>query len=62
MTSASTMIKVSIYSLVIICIDMDLFIDGGELDLEDQDVYEEQYISDFNMEESNKHHQSSEQQ
>ena len=30
---------------------MDLFLDGGELDFEDQDALDEQYISDFNMEE-----------
>jgi hypothetical protein len=29
---------------------MDMFLDGGELDFEDQDVLEDQYISDFGME------------
>jgi hypothetical protein len=30
---------------------MDIFMDGGELDFEDPDVLEDQYISDFNMDE-----------
>jgi hypothetical protein len=30
---------------------MDMFLDGGELDFEDQDVLEDQYISDFGMDE-----------
>lgn len=28
--------------------DLDLFLDGGDLDLEDQDALEDQCISDFN--------------
>ena len=27
---------------------MDIFLDGGELDFEDQDILDDQYISDFN--------------
>lgn len=34
-------------------IDAELFLDGGELDFEDQDADEDHYISDFNMEEKN---------
>lgn len=30
-----------------------MFLDGGELDFEDQDAYEDHYISDFNMEDKN---------
>ncbi|CDW74177.1 kinesin heavy chain [Stylonychia lemnae] len=33
--------------------NMDLFLDGGELDFEDQDALEEQYISDFNEDKQN---------
>lgn len=29
---------------------MDMFLEGGELDFEDQDPLDEQYISDFNDE------------
>ena len=33
---------------------MEMFLDGGELDFEDPDVFEEQYISDFNMDDNKK--------
>lgn len=36
-----------------ISIDAELFLDGGELDFEDPDAFEDHYISDFNMEEKN---------
>ena len=36
---------------LIVFIDIDLFLDGAELDFEDQDALEDQYISDFNMDE-----------
>ncbi len=29
-------------------VDMDIFLDGGDLDIDDQDVFDEQCISDFN--------------
>lgn len=34
---------------------MDMFLDGGDLDFEDQDILEDQYISDFNIEDNKKH-------
>jgi len=36
--------------LFLISLDLDLFLDGGDLDLEDQDALEDQCISDFNEE------------
>lgn len=43
------------YILFTLSIDMDMFLDGGDLDFEDQDILEDQYISDFNMDENKKH-------
>jgi hypothetical protein len=46
-------IKVKFCITLISFIDAELFLDGGELDIEDQDVDEDHYISDFNMEDKN---------
>ena len=47
------MIRVSQFINLISLIDAELFLDGGDLDFEDQDAYEDHYISDFNMEDKN---------
>ena len=45
------MINVSKSSIFILfCIEADLLL-GDDLDFDDQDVYDEQYISDFNIDE-----------
>lgn len=45
------MIRVKILSGLTVTLDAELFMDGGELDFEDQDNIEENYISDYNIDE-----------
>ncbi len=46
MTLAAAMRQVSLKANIV---DLELFLDGGELDIEGEDCYDEQYISDFNI-------------